>query len=64
MSSEETTKRTSVMKDEKLENFTIRLPDIKGFFRCQCGCNVFHKPDDTNLNLFKCNGCGVEYSSE
>ena len=30
-------------------------------FRCECGCNVFHKPDDADLELYECNSCGNWY---
>lgn len=49
---------TPVMKDGKVKNFMI-----KGF-RCNCGCNVFHKPDDKNLNFYQCNGCETTYLGE
>lgn len=29
-------------------------------FSCECGCNVFHRPPDTD-GLFKCNECGNVY---
>ena len=47
-----------VMKDGKLENFMIRG------FQCHCTCNVFHKPDDTKLNLYQCNACETQYEGE
>jgi len=46
---------TPVMKDGEIENFII-----KGF-RCNCGGNVFHKPDDRDLNLYRCNSCDATY---
>lgn len=33
-------------------------------FRCACGCNVFHQPDDTDLTLYECNACEQQYGSE
>ena len=48
--------------DGTLRNFTLRI-DGKSF-RCECGCNVFHKPDRNNVNLYKCNGCGQEFNGE
>lgn len=51
-----------VLKDGKLENF---MPKVNWeFFRCECGCNVFHKPNKLNLDLFECNGCQEWYWSE
>lgn len=54
----EPTLREPLMKGNELHQFMI-----KGF-RCGCGCNVFHKPDKTNLLLYKCNACGLEYEGE
>lgn len=48
--------------DGTLRNFTLRI-DGK-IFRCECGCNVFHKPDRNDVNLYKCNGCGQEFNGE
>lgn len=31
-------------------------------FRCECGCNVFHK--GKYKGLWICNGCGTEYGDE
>jgi hypothetical protein len=44
-----------------LHQFTLK--DMGNPFRCECGCNVFHKPDDTDLDLYECNGCGDWYRS-
>ncbi|WP_210499575.1 hypothetical protein [Vibrio crassostreae] len=58
--------RNPVLKNGDLENFTIKLKGQSGFARCpnKCGCNVYHKPDDTNEDLYKCNSCGVEFITE
>lgn len=49
-------------KGGTVENFT---PRINGkIFRCSCGCNVFSKPNDQNLDLYECNGCGALYEAE
>lgn len=40
-------------------SYTIRTG--KHLFRCLCGCNVFHKPDSTDTNLYQCNLCGKQY---
>lgn len=55
-----------VMKEGKRENFTIKLSGQRGLARCpaDCGCNVFHKPDDQDLDLYKCNSCGCEFIAE
>ena len=46
-------------KDGTVENF---MPRIAGKpFRCDCKCNVFHKPDATKPELYECNCCGHRY---
>jgi len=45
--------------DGKIENF-VQMVGGKSF-RCECGANVFHKPDKADLMLYKCNSCGNEY---
>jgi hypothetical protein len=51
-----------VMKNGKLENF---MPQIGGkSFRCDCTCNVFHKPNENRPELYECNGCGERYIGE
>lgn len=47
--------------DGKLENFTLRIAGSP--YRCPCRCNVFHKPDRTNLDLYECNGCGQQFEA-
>ena len=48
--------------DGKVENF---MPRVSGkAFRCQCGANVFHKPDMRRPEIYECNGCGVWYEGE
>lgn len=49
-------------EDGTLMEFVFRNSGKR--FYCRCGCNVFHKPDKTKLNLYKCNGCRLEYISE
>lgn len=40
------------------------LPKINGVgFRCNCGCNVFHKPDRKIPSIYECNACGIEYET-
>lgn len=48
--------------DGSLHQFILKVADQS--FRCECGCNVFHKPDDQNLDRYKCNACGAEFISE
>jgi hypothetical protein len=45
-----------------IEMFTVNVDG--GKFRCGCGCNVFHKPDRTQLSLYECNGCGNHYRGD
>lgn len=59
---EEKPKPTPVMKNGKMEEFIVRVAGKP--FRCNCGCNVFHKPDDTDLELYQCNACGEQYRGE
>jgi DNA-directed RNA polymerase subunit RPC12/RpoP len=51
-----------LMPDGKLHQFLLSVAG-KGF-RCACGCNVFHKPDDQDLCRYKCNSCGEEFTTE
>jgi hypothetical protein len=56
------------------EQVPVRLPDgsLHQFmlkeagkpYRCECGCNVFHKPDDQRLHIYECNSCGVRLKAE
>ena len=48
------------LPDGSLHQFTLRVGGKA--FRCACGCNVFHKPNKENLDLFECNGCGEQYA--
>jgi predicted RNA-binding Zn-ribbon protein involved in translation (DUF1610 family) len=37
----------------------------KTSFRCDCGCNVFKKTEETAESAkYKCNGCGEAYVGE
>lgn len=47
--------------DGNRHQFTVRVGG--SLFHCGCGCNVFHKPDDTDLELYECNSCGNWYRS-
>lgn len=46
-------------EDGKIESFTLKVGG-EDFF-CKCGCNCFHKPDKTRLNVFECNICQIRY---
>ena len=30
-------------------------------FGCNCGCNVFHHPENEANNIYECNACGEWY---
>jgi len=46
--------------DGTLRNF---MPRVGGKpFRCECGCNVFHKPISKSKLLFECNSCGARFT--
>lgn len=49
-------------KNGKIENFIMSSGGKP--FRCHCGCNVFHKPDNKKLTLYECNSCHTEYIGE
>lgn len=46
--------------DGSLHQLTLKVAGKA--FRCQCGCNVFHKPDAGNTKLVQCNACGAQYT--
>lgn len=48
-------KDNPVLRDGVLENFTLKIGG-KAYY-CQCGCNVFHKPDAELPNVYRCNSC-------
>jgi hypothetical protein len=45
--------------DGTLHQFILKI-DGKRYF-CECKCNVFHKPDKNNLDLYQCNGCSHRF---
>lgn len=48
--------------DGKIHNFMLRVGGKP--FWCHCHCNVFCKPDKSDLNKYECNSCGETYHSE
>jgi hypothetical protein len=42
--------------------YMIYVDGSKKSFKCTCGCNVFRKRDEAEV--FACNACGTEYTSE
>ncbi len=53
-----------VLLNGKREEFTISVQGKLLPCPQKCGCNVYHKPDQTRLNLYQCNGCGVEFTAD
>ena len=49
------------LPDGKVESFLVRV-NGESFSCTGCGCNVFHKPDKRNLDMYKCNSCGTIYA--
>jgi hypothetical protein len=47
--------------DGTLHNFTLKMEGKP--FRCQCGCNVFHKPNKNKLTLYQCNACETQFEA-
>lgn len=51
-----------LQEDGSLHQFTLKIEGQP--YRCNCGCNVFHKPDQENLNIYKCNSCEETFDTE
>lgn len=52
----------AVLRDDgRLHEFTLKVAGRRFF--CDCGCNVFHKPDRSQTELYECNACGVRFIS-
>jgi hypothetical protein len=47
--------------DGRLHEFMLRVGG-KRFF-CPCGCNVFHKPDNREPELYQCNCCNTQFQA-
>lgn len=54
------------VKDEYglLKQIILYIGGSEDSFRCKCGCNVFHHPDKTRLDIYECNGCQNWYTSK
>jgi predicted SprT family Zn-dependent metalloprotease len=50
-------------EDGSLHQFLVKLGDKKESFRCECGCNVFHKREN-EPERYICNSCDAEYIGE
>jgi hypothetical protein len=53
------------MIGDKQEQYNIMLyiAGSKIAFRCECGCNVFHRiPSQDDMRHYMCNGCRLTYS--
>lgn len=61
--------RNNVCKDRnpvltekgEVEQFTLRTNGKS--FRCDCGCNVFYKPNRLQPELYECNCCEAQYEA-
>ena len=49
-------------EDGTLKNFMFK--EAGRSFRCACGGNVFHQPDDARPSVYRCNSCEEDYGSE
>ena len=49
------------LADGSIQNFMLRINGKP--YRCDCGCNVFHKPDRRYLDLYECNGCEQRFEA-
>lgn len=52
-------------EDGTLHNFILTIQGTN--YRCpieNCGCNVFHKPDRDDLNIYRCNSCGTTFEAK
>lgn len=49
------------MDNEKTGDFTIKIGGKLAYCPNGCGCNVYSKPDESDLNLYQCNGCGCQF---
>jgi hypothetical protein len=47
--------------DGTLRNFMLRVGGKP--YRCECGCNVFHKPDQKKVDLYECNACETRFEA-
>lgn len=49
-------------EDGSLHQFTLKIEGRP--YRCECGCNVFHKPDKEKLMVYQCNSCKETFKTE
>jgi hypothetical protein len=50
-------------KEKQVESVMVYVAGSDKSFRCECGCNCFHHPED-DPELFECNGCELRYVGE
>lgn len=48
--------------DGSVHTYMLRLPMKERSFRCDCGCNCFHKRVG-EPNRYICNACDAEYTA-
>jgi hypothetical protein len=52
-----------VKPKQPFENVMVKINGKS--FHCECGCNVFHHPDEEHGNeIYICNACELEYKGE
>ncbi len=56
----------TAMPDEKEDSQPNVILKVAGKpFRCNCGCNVFHKPRPiSEPGRYVCNACDTEYTAD
>ena len=47
--------------DGSLDQFMLLVDGVRQV--CGCGCNVFHYPDCSRLELKQCNSCGFQFET-
>ena len=58
---EDTDQQPVRLPDGTVQQFTLRIDGKR--YVCPCWCNVFHKPDRENLDVYQCNGCGQQFEA-
>ena len=50
-------------EDGKVKDFMVFLEGKERSFRCDCGCNIFHKPINDDA-VYICNSCDMRFRGE
>lgn len=57
--------RTPILSEDGfVKNTMLYVDGSRTSYRCECGANIFHQPDDKEPERYKCNSCGAEYVAE